>query len=276
MSRETNVKIFEDTMKLNKNLFSEKVREALRKQKIILETDHIKRADAPFKEDAEVIISKKRSFEAASAYKDKKVCVLNFASSTTPGGGVVKGSSAQEECLCRVSTLYPMINCKTAWNKFYGPHRAMHNPLYNGDLIYSPDVVVFKSDTDTPKLLPEEERYNVNVVSCAAPNLRRKPSNRMNSYAGEQKVVLTPDELFETHLKRGRRVLDVAVKYGNEVAILGAWGCGAFQNSPEIVAKACKQLAHEYSHHFEIIEFAVYCPPENDTNFRVFQEVFEK
>ena len=49
---------------------------------------------------AQVIVSKKRSYESASTYKDKKVCVHNFASASNPGGGVTRGANAQEECLC--------------------------------------------------------------------------------------------------------------------------------------------------------------------------------
>ena len=152
----------------------------------------------------------------------------------------------------------------------------MHNPVYNGDLIYSPYVIVFKSDTETPELLSEKDRYKVNVISCAAPNLRRRPSNRMNPHAGDKKAVLSEDELYEIHLARGRRVLDTAVKFGNEVVILGAFGCGAFCNPPEIVAKACRKLFYEYANYFETIEFAVYCPPENDTNYQAFQKAFAR
>ncbi len=72
---------------------------------------------------ANIIVSKKRSYEAASVYKGQKVCVHNFASATTPGEGVVKGSSAQEECLCRTSTLYFCINTQDMWDGFYNPHR---------------------------------------------------------------------------------------------------------------------------------------------------------
>ncbi len=72
--------------------------------------------------------------------------MLNFASATNPGGGVVKGSSAQEECLCRCSVLYPCLDTRKMWAKFCDPHRQAGDPLYNDDCIYTPRVRVIKSD----------------------------------------------------------------------------------------------------------------------------------
>ena len=64
----------------------------------------------------EIRISKSKTFEAAvnlhKSNPDKRIAVLNFASATNPGGGVKSGSSAQEESLCRCSTLYPALNQK--------------------------------------------------------------------------------------------------------------------------------------------------------------------
>ena len=115
---------------------------------------------APSKtEKAKVIVSGKRSLKAAESYakQGKKVCVLNFASSTNPGGGVVNGSSAQEECICRCTTLYPCLNSDQMWNVFYRPHRKTANPLYNNDCIYTPNVCVFKSDTNFPEPLSKKD-----------------------------------------------------------------------------------------------------------------------
>lgn len=102
-------------------------------------------------------MSKKRTLEAAAAYAEKQVCILNFASATNPGGGVTKGSSAQEEAICRCSTLYPNLKESWVWNKFYGPNRRQQDPLHKDDCIYTPGVLVFKSDTSYPKLLPGKE-----------------------------------------------------------------------------------------------------------------------
>ena len=76
---------------------------------------------------------------------------------------------------------------------------------------------------------------------------------------------------MEIHKKRLTRILDVAALNGAEVVILGAFGCGAYQNRPEVVARAAKEVLPVYLHAFKIIEFAVYCPPQNDINFKVFK-----
>ena len=70
---------------------------------------------------------------------------------------------------------------------------------------------------------------------------------------------------MEIHKKRLTRILDVAALNGNEVVILGAFGCGAFQNKPEVVARAAKEAMADYLHAFKTIEFAVYCPPIDRT-----------
>ena len=158
----------------------------------------------------------KRTFEAAKAYRNNKVAVHNFASASNPGGGVIHGATAQEECLCRCSYLYFCLNTPDMWDGFYTPHRQAGNPLHNDDIIYTPDVTVFKSDTDKPVLLPENEWYKVNVITCAAPNLRAKPSNKYNTGDGSKAAILSDNEMLEIHEKRLRRILDVAVYGGND------------------------------------------------------------
>lgn len=238
MNRAENIAIFEDTMRICKSnpVMINAIKFSNEHQEIIPESEDILLAFRVWGEEAKITVSKKRSFEAARQYADKEVCVLNFASATNPGGGVTKGSSAQEESLCRCSTLYSSLNVKENWDGFYGPHRRQHNPLYNDDCIYTPDVLVFKSDIVSPKLLNPDEWMHVNVITCAAPNLRA------DRYTKERPQISNA-ELEELHVERMRRILSIAAARGNEVIILGAFGCGAFQNPPEVVAGAVKKGA---------------------------------
>ena len=170
MGKEENVKIFQDTKYLcekNERL-RKQVEWSTENQKLILETDEVPKADLKkYMAESKVVVSKKRTFEAASNYKGQKVCVHNFASATNPGGGVVNGSSAQEECLCRCSGLYFSLNDKRMWDGFYGPHRRSKNPVHNDDMIYTPAVTVFKTDNNNPRLMAEKDWYDVNVITCS-------------------------------------------------------------------------------------------------------------
>ena len=194
------------------------------------------------------ICSGKRSFEAAKAYAGKRVAVLNYANNHTIGGAPFS-AGAQEESLCRCSTLYPCLQAMDV--PFYRKHQQDFMALRltnmgNDDIIYTPDVLVFKTDERTdpisPVMLPQQEWYKVNVITCAAPEMRNKPT-------------VFPDRYRELITKRIKRILDVAACQKDEVLILGAWGCGAFGNSLDIVASVFIELLVKYD--FETVEFAM-------------------
>lgn len=251
------------------------VQQSTQNQIFIAEGESITIPSAYKAEKEKVIVSGKRSLEAAEAYakQSKKVCVLNFASATNPGGGVVNGSSAQEECICRCTTLYPCLNTDEMWSEFYKPHRKAANPLYNNNCIYTPDVCVFKSDTNFPEILPKDEWWNVNILTCAAPNLRERPSNAMNPHAGDKATKITPTELEKLLTKRIRRIFEIAVANGNEVLILGAFGCGAFRNPPAIVANVFNTVMQDYLCSFDTIEYAVYHTEREVANYETFKRI---
>lgn len=269
------ISVFMDTEKLCSKDESLKsaIENTIQKQYIVTDDLQIKPMPEKHKYDkpAKIIVSPKRSFEAAEYYKDKKVCVLNFASATHSGGGVKTGARAQEECLCRCSTLYFAISEENIVNEFHARHRRMikakeMNTIYNDDCIFSPDIVVVKSDTASPERLSENERYKVDVITCAAPNLNPFYTN---------KDLIGKIDLKSVHKRRAKRILDVAKSEGEEVLILGAFGCGAFKNSPALVAEAWAKALKDYLYDFETVEFAVYCPPKGSVNYDVFRKVMK-
>lgn len=272
--RMRNVMIFKDTQdRCSDGGLLEKIKASVKEQKAVLVGDEVTVPEPKSGKKASVVVSTKRTLEAAESYarQGKRVCVLNFASATTPGGGVKNGSSAQEESICRCSTLHPCLDIDECWEVFYTPHRNANDPLYNDDCIYTPSVCVIKSDTNFPEPLPPEEWWSVDVITCAAPNLREDPSNAMNPHAGDKKANISEAELEKLLMSRICRIFDIAAANGNEVLILGAFGCGAFKNPPELVAKVFNTVMQRYLPYFEAIEYAVFCVEREKANYNAFK-----
>ncbi len=267
--RETLSQVFCDTKKLFRS--HPKLLEACKKsrenQRVYASSEKIALPSNRFGQTVKITVSKKRTFEAASSYAraGEKVAVLNFANSFHPGGGVVHGARAQEESLCRVSTLYDALTSPKTMRLFYEVHRKTEDNLGTDDVIFTPDVAVFKSDTDIPKIVPESEWFFADVLTCAAPNI---------FYGWKTKIDISEDALFELFEKRARRIVGVAAENNVDALILGAFGCGAFGNSPQIVSRAFKTVLLDFQFSFKTVEFAVFCSPRDSLNFDAFQETF--
>lgn len=142
MGRTENINVFQDTMNLCKN--NDRIRESVHNsaegQKLILEEDAIVESDKNrYKEKARITVSAKRTFEAASRYKNTKTAVHNFASASNPGGGVERGANAQEECLCRCSGLFKCLNA---------PMRGVDSTWHTGqNIIQSTMMISFTHQT---------------------------------------------------------------------------------------------------------------------------------
>lgn len=230
---------------------------SLKGQRIVRENDEIALRTDPQGEVPEVIVSPKKTFQAASAYAGKHICVLNFADAFRPGGLVEYGATTQEEDLCRCSTLYPCISSDDMYDGFYTPN-AESGTCVHRDLIYTPGVVVFRDDI-TGEMLPEDDWFAADVITCAAPDLTQTD--------------MTDGELSDFHEFMFGRMLDVASASGAEVLILGAFGCGAFCNDPAIVSEAAGKALGAYRGSIGTVEFAVYCG-HRDANYSVFEERF--
>ena len=209
------------------------------------------------------------TFATAKGFcKFGRVAVLNFANPENPGGGVQNGAMAQEECLCRSSNLYPCLCDKSVFNEFYLYHRNLRSFFYSDRLIYTKGVTVFKDDSDVPQLMPENEWFQVDVITCSAPYIARR------KYTNQAAL----KELFKSRIKN---IFEAAVDNGAEVLVLGAFGCGAFKNPPEIVAKAFHEVIEENAYHtkFKRIVFAIKSTVGDDPymacpNITAFEEEF--
>ena len=212
-----------------------------------------------------------------------RVAVLNMASERSPGGGWLKGASAQEEALCFRSTLAASL------------HRNLY-PIQPRAGLYTRDVVVFRgSMSEGHKLMvPETALPNLPVVSALSVAGIRHPEvkpageeaggagSEPTTSGGKQKTGKGPFVFADPAARdltkdKMRLSLRMAGANGHTMLVLGAIGCGAFRNPPEEVVKCWQEVLGEAEFAggwFKEIWFAVY-DRRNEGNFEIFKEAFD-
>lgn len=241
------------------------VRDSIYKQEVIKEKDSVFNLESARYSNCKISISQLSAYEVARKHEGEKVCALNFASALNPGGGVTISTvrSGQEESLCRQSSLYLCLSDDCIVKQFYTPHRDFGNNLHNDDVIYTPGVIVFKDNDNN--LIDKQQWFKVDVISCAAPNVGAYRKGEPNF------VGVSEEELLCILKKRIKRIFEIAVSHDVEVLVLGAFGCGAFGNSPYMVANVFRREVEEYQRYFAGIEFAI----TGNKHYEIFKEVFQ-
>lgn len=182
-------------------------------------------------------VTNETTFEATQRLQraGKTPLALNFASGTNPGGGFLRGSTAQEETLARSSGLYAAIKD----SPMYRYHKTeCPRGMASEWAILSPAVPVFRADNGM--LL--ETPWLCDVLTCAAPKAD----------------IVGLDRATPAMRQRIHRVLEIAYARGFRSLVLGAWGCGAYHNDPFAVARYFREaLTKTYLGVFDEAVFAI-------------------
>ena len=193
-----------------------------------------------------------------------RVLVMNLANPVNPGGGVRRGARAQEEDLCRNSSLLLSLESKAA-SSYYNYNSSLDTYMGSDALMITPQVEIIRDENG--ELL--DDTVIVSVVTCAAP---------MVTYGLEG---MSDAEYKQMMYDRITGLLKCVAYLGYKVLVLGAWGCGAFDNDAAVISdlfyKALKELdynGHGHSDLFRRIDFAVLDCTRDKYNFNQFYRNF--
>lgn len=193
------------------------------------------------------------------------VLVLNLANPVNPGGGVRRGATAQEEDLCRKSSLLLSLESPDA-AAYYNYNKSLRTYMGSDAVMITPQVEIIKDERGN--LLSES--VIVSVMTCAAPMVKRGTEG------------LTDQAYRNLVYRRICGMLKIAAHLGYEMLVLGAFGCGAFGNDAHVISdlfhKALKAFdfgGKRAEDCFRRVDFAVLDLTARKYNFREFARNFE-
>ena len=173
--------------------------------------------------------------------------VLNLASDYHPGGGVAKGSGAQEESLFRRSNYF-----QTLTKQYY--------PIFDGYAIYSPNVSIIKQN-ETNRWLPYDINANLKLHFIACPGLRHPKTIKINN------KILLNDYDKNRLVTKIETIIQCAIKYNHDTIVFGALGCGVWKNPPDHIANIFKEVLTKYNGVIKNYVFAILGTNTNNNSF---------
>lgn len=215
-----------------------------------------KREQAPSETLFETSSSKAQTVVLDKCDGDSNWLVLNFASARNRGGGFLRGAQAQEEDLCRCSSLFTCLtqpSCDEYYtvNGLFARQKPPNHLMYTDYMIYSPSVPFFRDEFYALVPVPQF----CAVITCPAPNRAQCKDARS---AREQAAL--EQEYDQALDQRIGRVLACAEAMGHRKLILGGWGTGVFGNPPALVASSFKRwlTSDRFKQSFTHVVFAVW------------------
>ena len=205
------------------------------------------------------------------------VCVLNMANQVNVGGDYLTLCAlAQEESLIkRTNLLDALIHLDGVkrTNNPSNPHQYalsdclgfnyedQHMGFGEFTCLYSPDITV--SYLDHALEQPLEHPFTVNIISSAAYNLANLPETFNQELYAAGTVLKIMNQLRTAKAHHQRHL------------VLGAFGCGAFGNDPDFIARIYRSSIDEleFVGCFDSISFAV-TQKKSAGNYDVFHQVF--
>lgn len=185
--------------------------------------------------------------------------ILNLADAYVACGWYYKGSNAQEESLCRQSTL-----SQSLFQYYDEKHSAISGipfkeKKYPMDIrygaIYSPSVTVFRNGPKDGYSLMDEP-YRTAFVSCAALDFNEKHGKNPEYRSADGGFTYEGKEIM---LSKIRTIYSAAIAAGHDSIVLGAFGCGAFRLRPDLVAGLFRDVLFEpiFKDRFKMVVFAI-------------------
>lgn len=205
--------------------------------------------------------------------KGLKPLVLDMANKSDVGGAPHKAST-QEEAGCREWTLYG--NLQAVAQQTPNPdfnHCAHQYPSSIAGTqevggVLAPGVQIFREGPNEGwEYLSPAEVTTVDVFASAAFNCNpRLPVDRPQS-----------ETAYKSVTKEKMRVMfRAAIVNGNDSLLLSAFGCGAFQNDPDVIAHLYSEVLSEpeFKGQFKKVTFAIIGMGGSNQNLKAFKKVF--
>lgn len=195
--------------------------------------------------------------------------VLNMANAHVPGGAYVEGAVAQEENMFRRTDCHFRIE-----PQHVDPETGCYVPETTACLCAEQGYVYCDSQRPRVCIRGREDRSARDLGYAWLPEQEIFPFYELRAAAQDIRGGGSFDE--REARRRIAAQLETLRAHGLRFAVLGAFGCGAFMNPADMVARIYKQEIAALDGHFTKIAFAIFSAGYGPDNYSPFAAEFAR